>query len=260
MAPPSDTDTTEPVQQCAPEQEIHCQNCNSITSGFSPMGFCLKCGAPLCPDCASHKLRIILRRGVVIPQRGYAWKHDRHSFEQTMPLLIVCNLTICKKCFDWKSKPKINTYAGLGSIPFVVFTFLALIYNNQPLALLFCPLALIFFIALISVVVYYISHTDDVYYRPTCPICGMNMEETFLQEMNDREHIDNFFNGDTSSMPKYILCPRCGYRGPISPIEGLWRYVAANGPDKLDGTPLGQFAKLAQRSQEIRKSKWSWSR
>jgi len=244
MAGASVSESSQAKPDYTPLQQLRCHDCDKTTSGYSDIGFCSRCGAPLCPKCALRK----------VTQSDYDMKTI------IVPLLVVhfsiswtvsvrAETTVCKDCLKKRQAldNRTSNFLLLGLVVIaLLFGAVFTIFSYPLIGMIFLYSFVISLLILVigAPIFLVLTRAQEAKYGPFCPVCGLYLIPYFLRVVGYSTPFGSH-HSTTTTLPNHLLCPSCGYTGPISPFEGMWRYVAANGPTRLNDTPLYRMALLS---------------
>jgi uncharacterized membrane protein YeaQ/YmgE (transglycosylase-associated protein family) len=225
----------DPRPQGGPQQLI-CRDCSRPVNTWSGMGFCTMCGEPLCQDCSYNKVKVS-KKTTTSFMRIYSKTTE-----------IEVEVTICKACKAFvEIKRKQGAMKGImaGVIGFIlVFLPFTILMGVTGLAFSACFGCMMGACLFVIGIYFFLDYSIDRHLGPYCPICGMNLLEPLVQ-MAHRGQSGSY------SIPNSLQCMKCGYVGPRSPYDGLWRFIDKYGPSIFKTTP---YEGMADRSYQVRQA------
>jgi|GEM_PF-3431744 len=225
-----------------PYSQLLCKTCNNPINLWGRIGFCARCGSPLCERCSSTTVPLIKKSTTVIPMIIV-------TVRKTTTLRV--GITVCRKCLveldvERRKRKRNSLLYGIGVLVgcLAIMGIWGVIIGAGASGLLLglclgAPFAILVFLLASW---YLVEHTLDRTLGPFCPVCGNTLTNILLQQAKTR-------GTGSFQMQNVIMCPYCGYYGPRAPLDGLWRFVDANGTGPLFGSVVES---VANRSMHAR--------
>ena len=219
--------------------EFHCAECNERIDLHAPVGFCRKCGEPMCIRCAAHTMPFSkVLESLYNSPLGLFYTRRAINFD----------LTVCGNCeldYQREKRSAIVKSVGYGAVTSLVVSLTSVIILSIVGGQQIFEFALIVGILsgfLISIPInHHLIEKIETELSPCCPACGKSVVDELVQ-MDESTRTQQAIYG--------FHCT-CGYTGPLTPIDGLFHFVDKYGPASLGGTGLENAAKF---SQQVRSS------
>ena len=247
------------------------QACASCGTQVYEFGFCSHCGAPLCASCIrKHELLFELGAGHVsipipIPIRGFAARALRSGFGYHKIDTLDFPFPHCPACIGAHARMRkmimgISLAVGGFFFGLILWGMLAGSGYAWGNAGIYSVLASI--LGGITGIIMYLLIRGLQYRQEVirCPRCGQNIQDAFVSQ-GLSGHAITPYGSETISMQSVtymaglrtdtesqeiadkVLCPYCGYEGPLRERMGLHKFVRRNGVATLRNTMWENIAR-----------------